>query len=151
MKNAMKKLWGTMLSRCEDPRHEKYPSYGGRGIVVCHAWHKFENFYSDMGDRPFGWQIDRKDNDGPYSPENCRWASRSQQARNRRDTNLLSFNGQTLSISDWSDLTGVKRTTIRKRLKLGWSADKVLTRSIRKQCNNSSTIIPLPPSPDKGE
>ena len=84
------KAWFGMLQRCENPNNAKYKDYGARGIKVCKRWHKFENFLADMGKRPKGMSIDRwPNNDGDYEPNNCRWATRSQQQFNRRPSKAL--------------------------------------------------------------
>jgi len=88
------RVWLAMRERCTNPNNRCYADYGGRGIQVCSRWNDFAAFYEDMGSRPgLGWSIDRIDNDGNYEPGNCRWATASQQRRNRRD--YLAANGLT--------------------------------------------------------
>jgi hypothetical protein len=98
-KTLIYKIWVSMLGRCENPDDHGYANYGGRGITVCERWHVFENFYADMGDRPEGKSLDRVDNDGPYAPENCRWATRAEQRSNQR-TRTVCRHGHELTVEN---------------------------------------------------
>jgi len=107
-----------MRQRCRNPNNPAYIYYGGRGITVCPEWESFERFLSDMGRRPSPHHsIERIDNDGPYSPENCRWATRQEQRNNRRDSIALEFGGETRSLVGWAAKTGVKYKTLLYRYK----------------------------------
>ena len=125
-------VWCQMISRCELPTNHAYADYGGRGIYVCARWHDFLLFLEDMGVPPNGHTLDRIDNDGPYSPDNCRWATRQQQARNRRSSAILEFNGTSKTLVEWGEVTGFGWATIRARLTRGWSVSKALTHPVRK-------------------
>lgn len=134
--------WLKMRRRCLYPLDPRYKDYGGRGIFVCERWLKsFENFYLDMGPPPTRkHQIDRINNDGPYSPENCRWATTLEQARNRRQNIRVTHNGLTLCLMDWQHKTGIRWNTIRERLSRGWDADRALTTPARKK---QKTLPPI--------
>lgn len=122
-------VWGTMIQRCGNPKNKKYPEYGGRGIAVCERWRKsFADFLADMGNRPSNeHQIDRIDNDGNYEPSNCRWVTRRQNTQNTRHNRLVEFNGETLSLAEWSRRTGFSYDCLRERFHAGWSAADMLT------------------------
>jgi len=116
------KSWAGMIRRCTYPDGTDYARYGGRGITVCERWLVFENFLADMGPSHVpGLTIERKDNDGPYSPDNCRWATMKEQCENRSSTHLLTdpATGETCTISEWAKRTGISRLTIHSRIRLG--------------------------------
>lgn len=94
--------WKDMRKRCSNPASKSYSDYGGRGIFVVERWNSFENFLADMGRKPALHSIERRDNDGPYSPENCYWGTATQQARNRRSSLLITVQGVTKSLAEWA-------------------------------------------------
>ena len=98
--------WIAMMTRCTNSNHIAYHRYGGRGIKVCERWRMFENFYADMGPRPYGMSLDRVDVNGDYKPENCRWSTRSKQSNNRANNRTVSFMGQLLTVSQVATSTG---------------------------------------------
>ena len=101
--------WTAMMTRCTNPSHRAFARYGGRGIRVCPAWTRFDAFYADMGPRPLGASLDRIDNDKGYEPGNCRWATRTEQQRNKRNSRFLTCGGRRLTISEWSELLGISQ------------------------------------------
>lgn len=102
-------LWSSMIERCSNPNKDRYAGYGGRGIYVCDRWKVFENFYADMGERPEGHSLDRIDNDGPYSPENCRWAPIKTQNRNKQRTRFLVVGGVRKPLMAVADELGISK------------------------------------------
>lgn len=129
-------IYNGMRNRCENKNHRAYDSYGGRGIIICERWsgiNGIRNFESDMGDPPPGLTLERIDNNGPYSPENCKWASITEQARNRRNNRLIFFNGKEQCATVWSIETGINKTTLHYRLGQGWGVEKSLTTPVSKQ------------------
>ena len=123
------RTWENMKKRCHSIADSHYPRWGGRGISVCDRWrNSFQNFFADMGSAPSpDHQIERNDNDGPYSRENCRWAHKSEQAGNTRKNRLITHNGKTQTMSAWSRETGLDIGAIRSRLELGWPPSEALT------------------------
>lgn len=118
--------WKRLRARCSNPNLPDYPDYGGRGIKVCDRWKdSFADFFEDMGSRPGkGYSIDRIDVNGDYCPENCRWATASQQASNKRKM-LIEYEGRTLSVADWSLEFQVNPTTIYTLLKSNRNTQQV--------------------------
>ena len=121
--------WRNMRRRCTESRCLRFHRYGGRGIKVCERWLVFENFLADMGEVPLGMSLDRKDNDKDYEPSNCRWATPKQQARKTSRTLWITHAGETRSLAEWAEITGIPRTTITHRLRHGLLAEQALRRS----------------------
>lgn len=121
-------IWLGIRKRCLNPAAQNYNRYGGRGIAICPEWSDFAVFYRDMGSRPSsGHSIERIDNDGPYSPENCRWATRTEQGSNKRNNRVLTYQGEAKTLAEWVRITGLSTTVIMYRIRRGWSMEQVLT------------------------
>jgi len=132
------RTWKGMLDRCLNVHGKDFARYGGRGVTVCERWRSFEAFHADMGDPPQGLSLDRyPDNNGPYAPENCRWATVMEQSNNRRSNRLLTFNGATLSALQWARAKGITYATLLGRLNRGWDLDKALHTPVRPQTRRS--------------
>jgi len=114
------RIWHDMHRRCEDPSRADFEHYGGRGIAVCDRWRSFDLFYRDMGDPPSGATLDRKDNDGPYSPDNCRWSSIKVQRNNTRRNHFLNVGGEKMTIAEAADRFAADRSVIHSRIVKGW-------------------------------
>lgn len=117
-KHPLYDTWYAMKRRCQDPTHVAYKRYGGKGITVCPEWQVFSIFAQDMGERPEGLTLERKDNTKGYSPDNCVWATRAEQSANRGayTTNVtMTHNGETLSIREWATKLGTTERTIWRR------------------------------------
>lgn len=128
-------VWHGMVVRCTNPNSKHYASYGGRGIAVCETWigaaTGLAQFISDMGPTyRSGLQLDRRDNDGPYSKANCRWVTGKQNARNTRKNRTIEYAGQSRCLSEWSEALGLSRGILRDRLKRGWPVARVLTEGV---------------------
>lgn len=116
-----------MIQRCYNEKSASYKNYGGRGIRVCSRWREsFENFYADMGERPSDeHSIERLDANKDYHPDNCVWATRKVQARNKRNNRLGVYGGKTITLAELSEITGIPSSTLRKRVAvLGYSFEK---------------------------
>lgn len=126
--------WSRMFVRCYNSNEHAYDLYGGRGIKVCDRWRSFAAFLEDMGPKPLGHHVsvERIDVNGHYCPENCRWATPKQQARNTRRNVMLTFRGKTQCISAWSEELGIGQSTLRIRLKYGWSVERALSEPVHR-------------------
>lgn len=120
-------VWRGMLDRCRNTNSPAWRLYGGRGITVCDRWRKFENFLSDMGEKPPGMSLDRIDNNGSYEPSNCRWADQETQCNNKRTNHLVTAFGKTQTLVRWSREIGVGKATLRRRLRAGWSPERAIS------------------------
>lgn len=132
-----------MKSRCYQITHSRYAEWGGRGITVCERWrNSFENFLADMGEVPSPYHtLDRIDPNGNYELSNCRWATRSEQQRNRRDSTMLTFKERTQNVYDWADETGLPFYVIRNRITKGWPVEKALTTPVDSRFSSRGLLL----------
>lgn len=133
-----------IITRCYNKNSKDYKWYGGKGVEVCERWrgkNGLANFRKDMGPRPKGttkgglplYSLDRIDRDGPYSPENCRWATWEEQINNRGIATSITFDGETHTVTEWAKITGIGRESLYRRLNnLGWDIEKALTTPCKK-------------------
>jgi hypothetical protein len=127
--------WTGMLTRCYNPNEKRWSRYGGRGIRVCDRWREsFEAFYADMGPKPSPkHSIDRIDNDGNYEPGNCRWATQREQVRNSTRCVLVTFGGETMSLTEWAERVGAKPKTLAWRYRAGFTPEEIINGRMRKE------------------
>lgn len=134
--------WAGIIERCCNPDARAYRFYGGRGIMVSDEWrHDFGQFYADMGPKPSkDHSLDRIDNNGPYAKNNCRWATRREQASNRRNTRLITYLGETRSMAEWARRSGVPYGRLQDRLNiLKWPIERALTEGRNEEQSAAST------------
>ena len=134
-KTAEHQIWSQMKARCLNQRSANWPSYGGRGITICDEWrNSFEQFMSDMGPRPSKrHSVDRIDNGRGYSPDNCRWATLTQQARNTRSNRMIEYGGCSRPLAEWAELLPIciEASALSHRLdKLKWPVAKAFTEPV---------------------
>lgn len=127
--------WQSMWSRCTDPNNKRYADWGGRGITVHPKWRSFEAFLADMGEPAEDKQLDRKDNDAGYSPDNCVWATRKEQGRNKRNNIVLTYQGRTQTMITWCEELGLVYDTVKARVRKGWPPERALAGGDLRQRN----------------
>lgn len=135
--------YNNMKGRCLNPKIEEWKHYGGRGITICERWLAgFRYFLKDMGPKPTKKHtLERIDNSKGYSPDNCKWATRKEQAQNTRRNRLLTFNGDTKCMQEWADELGLNYITIHSRLSKGWTIEEALSTSRKEGHRSRSKII----------
>jgi hypothetical protein len=123
------RIWFGIVYRCYDKRAREFKYYGGRGIIMSYEWYiSFENFLRDMGPRPGPeYTVERLDNNGPYAKWNCKWATRMEQMQNTRFNTNLTFNGQTMCLTQWARELNIHPATLHNRIRKHWPLEMVLT------------------------
>lgn len=149
-KTRLHHIWAGIIARCCNKNHKSYKNYGGRGIQVCEEWRKdFKAFYDWAYSVGYNeeftetgrtkWVIDRIDNDGDYCPENCRWVTDAQNSDNTRRTIKYEYNGESLTLREWSNKTGLARELLSNRVySLGWSIERAITTPVKTQYRHKS-------------
>lgn len=136
-KHPLYMTWSNMRQRCRNPNATGFRRYGGRGITICERWDSFELFVADMGDKPTpAHTLDRKDNNGPYSPENCRWATHKEQARNVERNLIAVVDGKSYLAVELADVVGIASKSIQKRASKGLPMERVMSPLRREMPDN---------------
>jgi hypothetical protein len=132
-KTAIYRVWNNMRNRCLNPHNRGFWKYGARGVTVAERWASFENFLADMGERPSPkHSIDRIDNSRGYEPGNCRWLDMRGQQNNRTNNRRVTYLGETFTLAEWAQRTGLSNSTLQNRLDLlGWPIERALTTPAR--------------------
>ncbi len=122
-------VWNSMKQRCSNPKAISYQYYGAKGVTVCREWESFEGFcaWAMSAGYDESLTIDRIDRSGNYEPANCRWATNKEQQNNTSYNRLLTHDGKTHNITQWSEITGIPRMVLFNRLRRGWDTEKILT------------------------
>jgi len=135
--------WRMARARCFNPKNNRYPEYGARGITMCSRWaNSFDTFLEDLGDAPSSkHSIERVNNDGNYEPGNCRWATNTEQSRNKTTNVLITHNGQMRTMAEWAEVLGIPYKTMHWRYTVkGWSMTKIADTTVREQWNNTAKL-----------
>lgn len=128
-------IWRSAKRRCTDPEHPQYPSYGGRGITICPEWAaSFQAFYNHIGPRPSAdHSLDRIDNDRGYEPGNVRWATREEQASNKRTNRIVEYDGDRTTVTRLARRVGLEPSIVRNRMSRGWSVNDAVSRPVTRR------------------
>jgi hypothetical protein len=124
--------WENMLKRCRNPSSARYARYGARGIAVCDEWHSFEAFLADMGEKPSGMTLERKDVNAGYNKNNCEWADATAQANNRSNNRIIEWRGVKMTAARLAASVGIDYGVLRKRLNREWSVERAITQPVRR-------------------
>jgi|SRR6185369_3027369 len=135
------RIWTNMKTRCLNKRTPAYKWYGALGVTIWSPWvNSFKTFYADMGPCPEGFTLERKDSNGPYSPQNCVWADWETQQNNRRNNTKITFNGKTMNVTQWERHLGLSQGIIGQRLKAGRTLEQAMqVRDLR--LDHASTMV----------
>ena len=132
-KTRLHKIWGSMHERCEREKHLHFSDYGGRGISVCEEWKEYIPFAAWARNNGYAdnLTLDRINVNGNYEPTNCRWVTVKEQQNNRRNNRIIFYQGERYTLTQLSEKSGIKKTTLKERLNLGWSIEDAVNRPIR--------------------
>ena len=136
-KHPLYSTWNGMMNRCHNPKFCDFATWGGRGIDVCPEWHNFTCFVKDMHPKPtLTHEIDRVDNNKGYSKENCRWVTRKENTRNKRNTRYITIGGVTRCLSEWAEVFGMALSVFQYRFNAGWDIQKIVETPVRYRAPN---------------